>query len=138
MGEESYYLTTQQVMRLLNLTYRQVDWIARRAIETSGGPGPGHYRTWTPGVIRQVQVACALVAATPTTAAGGPVVEYVRAVRKTGPPPPDQGLWIIYSYGSVYYRRTLDDVATLAVHGGVVAPLPTPFSQDLIYRILSE
>lgn len=109
-----------QVCDLLDVTYRQLDYLTRTGAVTGPGmnKGSGSRRYFTPDQVKRLAVARRLAANLPTTrATSGSVWPTLAAAVMAGPAPPARGFAVLDTVGTLRYPQelTIDDVPNGAI-----------------------
>ena len=105
-------LSSQNVCELMDVTYRQLDYLVRcleresiELVPIDVGHGGRGDRRWDPEIVRRLQVAVALANTVPHTSQGSPLAQMARAALDTPVTPPERG-WALWVRGAVIYPTT--------------------------------
>ena len=117
-------LSTRELAAHLNVTYRQLDHLARqhgpdgRDLAGARGSGAGRTRWWTPELVARLEVATALA-----QASGHLWGNVAAAIVTADEEPPRSGWVLLDDLGDVYYVTSERGVARLLArgNGGITA-----------------
>jgi hypothetical protein len=110
----SLLLNSSTVAGLVNVSYRQIDYLATKL---SRNPGQGIPRRWTIDDVQRLRIAAALN----DGSVGGHFPLFAQAVIE-GPQPPDNG-WVAYSCHRIAYGPS-PAAAMRDFDGAVIARIP--------------
>lgn len=121
-------LSTGGVQKRLGITYRQLTYLRGEiaGLRDADFNEKPRWREWPEEIVRRLEVAVAIGRVLPVAHQRHSQLPAIANAVLNHPAPPPEAGWVIFDGDGVRYAYTLRDLD--AGHGGVLAPIPAPWS----------